>query len=132
MAQFKVGDRVRIVAISRSATPEFRAIIGREGTIVGRYDGGKKFHPWIVRYDGPDSGIANEFGCNQAAFRSRDLAPLTPPAEDAWASEQVRKVTKPQHVEPVAHERPCVVETDALDMERALDRAMRGIGLNGH
>ena len=117
MAQFKVGDRVRYVnTILNPMVPT-----GTEGVVVG-------IDPWVrdpVRVDFAGSD-------RTWSVYVHSIAPLTPPAEDAWASEQVRKVTKPQHVEPVAPERPCVVETDALDMERALDRAMREIGLNGH
>lgn len=99
MATFKVNQRVKIVGAA-SRDEEFnRGVIGREGVIVGRST--KPYHfPWVVEYDGAPIGM-NDFGVGRAAFRSQDLVPLTDPHADAWATDAVRKVTKPLHVEPV-------------------------------
>jgi hypothetical protein len=101
MANFKVGDRVRVVA-DNCSNPRY---VGREGTVVDTdsvhrgHSSGERM-PYQVALDGYP---------NDTFFAARHIAPLTPPAEDAWAADAVRKVTKPQHVEPVAPERVGVV-----------------------
>ena len=104
MAQFKVGDRVRIVRVMKGDGPNCR---NREATVwktdIANCDALGRYFGCFLDIDGigrtcPTSGL-------EWAAPSDWLAPLTPPAEDAWASEQVRKVCKPQHVEPVAPER---------------------------
>lgn len=94
MAKFRVGQRVRLIA----ADPGSSAVedIGREGTIVAI--------PSILRIDGCDVAFDgadySRFAFEFTSCPYQHIAPLTPPAEDAWASEAVRKVTK-VHVEPV-------------------------------
>jgi hypothetical protein len=92
MAAFKVGDRVRVVSCDANAHGE--SAIGHAGTIDGRGD--HFMYEWTLKIDDLPS---------LWFFDSRHLAPLTPPAEDAWAADAVRKVTKPQHVEPEVAER---------------------------
>ena len=91
MAQFKVGDRVRKARTGRR-NPEVP--VGTTGTIIGCGD----VRDWLMNWD----SLGTENNGNRFGIDSHLIEPLTPPAEDAWASEQVRKVCKPQHVEPVA------------------------------
>lgn len=86
MATFKVGQRVRIVAYKKEDIREVP--LGAEGIIaLAMVDG-----MWGVDF----IGYLGSRIC--ASFQ---LAPLTDPGADAWATDAVRKVTKPLHVEPV-------------------------------
>ena len=97
MATFKVGDRVRIITTGHYA----RA--GDEGIVVlplGLHAGRGQHQ--VPRYGVDVVGRPCPIGPGtHALFLSSSLAPLTPPAEDAWAADAVRKVTRPVHVEPV-------------------------------
>jgi hypothetical protein len=102
MATFKAGQRVRINC------PESNCH-GKEATIVRVCPGPQMLGSAAGRrrkvglhYDVCVDGVGTHsrtYGW-QLAFEPHDLEPLTPPAEDAWAADAVRKVTKPQHVEP--------------------------------
>jgi hypothetical protein len=87
MATFKVGDRVRIKD-SPGIDPKYRGV----ETIIT----GPSFTHWYVK--GPCWPVA----CYAFGAAEEVLIPLTPPASDAWATEAVRRVTKPLHTEPVA------------------------------
>ena len=91
MATFKVGDRVkraREIVGHAFCAAETPLPIGATGTVTEVGD-------WI--WVNPDGNESRNWGC-----APESLEPLTPPAADAWAADAVRKVTKPQHVEPVA------------------------------
>ena len=88
MAMFKVGDRVLVVA-GDHAFPCVSFLVGRTGVVAPPVLG--QMFPVRVLLD-------NTLECT---FVASELAPLTPPAEDAWAADAVRKVTKPLHTEPV-------------------------------
>ncbi len=94
MAQFKVGDRVRIVAIDPRAEPDVLALLGQETVIVGAGE----HYEWRI---GPQRPHCPAMLLGFYEFDSIHLAPLTPPAADTWAADKVKQVTKPQHVEPV-------------------------------
>ena len=84
MASFKVGDRVKRVQVVSPEVP-----IGSVGTVTGAagFRGRAGYH---VAWDGrPELWM-------DAIWYAYTLAPLTPPAEDAWAADAVRKVTKPR------------------------------------
>jgi hypothetical protein len=107
MANFKAGDRVRVVAVDAHA---LSYAIGCEGVVIGPDLTG------VYQYD-------VELGCegfNPWGFNDRHLAPLTPPAEDAWAADAVRKVTKPQHVEPVREDFQTFTARVVREMRRKL------------
>ena len=88
MAKFKVGDRVRVID-GRGAE---RAVVGQCGEVT-RIGVTTLLE---VRMDcGPSPCDADWL------WWPHELAPLTPPAEDTWAADKVKQVTKPQHVEPV-------------------------------
>lgn len=93
---YKVGDRVRVVAININTTDAHlvRPAIGLTGTVTAEWE--RKTTPYIVLLD---SGPLNSGGEPSWFFAASELAPLTPP--DAWAADAVRKVTR-VHVEPVA------------------------------
>ena len=92
MATLKVGQRVRFVR------PEcWYHLQGNEGVVCGYTPGG------LLMVDLEGAPV------HPGRFYEYQFAPLTPPAEDAWATEAVRKVTKPQHVEPVAPKAPARV-----------------------
>lgn len=105
---FKVGDRVRIKDDPLVLPREFR---GRETTITG---------PSFWHFD---SGTCWPVACWAEGAAERVLEPLTPPAEDAWAAEQVRKVTKlhPLPV-PVGDEQPTLREV--MDHYRAMQQPL--------
>ena len=96
MANFKVNQRVRIVGLV-VATPEnyeVADLVGREGVITGpeTLDWRRaKGLVWKVAVDGVS---------RTRIFAESELAPLTPPAEDTWAADKVRDVTKPTYIEP--------------------------------
>jgi hypothetical protein len=87
MAQFKVGQRVRKVALSRHCGPGGNFVpVGAEGEIVAQgWEWDQRPETYTVNYDNYGS---------TGAFAYM-LAPLTPPAEDAWAADKVKRVTKP-------------------------------------
>lgn len=93
MANFKVGQRVKKVAMHPGVND---VPLGSVGTIAGtsRAPGDMR---WLVDYDCmPKLHLAA--GYNAADYM---LAPLTDDP-GAWAADAVRKVTKPQHIEPAA------------------------------
>ena len=103
MANFKVGDRVRILVGAR---------IWREGTITEALTnhsltdtllGYERIIYPPIFYRVTVDGIGDRTASGRRiAYEPQHLAPLTPPAEDTWAADAVKRVTKPQHVEPVA------------------------------
>lgn len=93
MANFKVGQRVRRIAVVARAVP-----VGVEGTVVrGNY----------VNHLGEFCDVRWDNGAPPTGYYTYTLAPLTPPKEEAdtWAADKVKQVTKPQHMEPVVAER---------------------------
>lgn len=88
MAKFTVGDRVRVVKHYEGHIPFAPRLMGREGTVEA------------VQADLPYPYKVS-FGLEAVDFAAGELAPLVPPAEDAWASEKVKQVTKVQPVAPV-------------------------------
>lgn len=100
MANFKVGQRVRIIGYTHDA-----AAVGREATILSPLE----FVPrprgeppyWGHRIDIDGYGRYSLTRGHLLCARPEHLAPLEP-EDSAWAADAVRKVTKPQHVEPVA------------------------------
>ncbi len=104
MANFKVGDRVRVVY----AIYEGSKCVGHEATITALWGANPLyFDCYGCTVEGqpapPQAHLGMWWGA-ECCF-----APLTPPAADTWAADAVRKVTKPQHVEPVA---PCAVSCE--------------------
>lgn len=117
MEKFKIGQRVRITGpatfhgcaatiydILRPTTFMDR-ILGLQGvrwarSCVEKYGVHPREIAYLVDVDG-HGRHADFFGSN-IGFPSYWLRPLDEPKADAWAEEAVRKVTKPQHVEPVA------------------------------
>lgn len=97
MANFKVGQRVRYTGIG-VWIPR-----GAEGTVlIGRgYEPNANGVRNTTRYGVAIDGHRHLSADGLWAIQQRYLAPLTPPAEDTWAADKVRQVTKPQHVEPV-------------------------------
>ena len=87
MAKFKVGDRVRVVDVDPSCWID-KKLVGDTGTI--RTSGTER--DWIVDLDNNRPIFVGGW----MEFDSCHLAPLTPPAIDQWAAEQVKRVTKPQ------------------------------------
>ena len=84
MAQFKVGDRVKRIRDPRVDANLNRAIpLGAQGVVTE------------IDCDGDCDVRWDSDGYIRVAFRWT-LAPLTPPAEDAWAADKVRQVTKLQ------------------------------------
>jgi hypothetical protein len=98
MANFKVGDRVRIV------TDIFPEHTNSEGIVFAIPPESGHKNDCSVLIDGYDARTSG-FHYATVCFRFSEIAPLTPPAEDAWAADKVKQVTKPQHVEPVAPEK---------------------------
>ena len=93
MASFKVGDRVRRVRTGPNERGLMSIPFGAEGTVTSG-----TYHPSYSPQ--PVVGVAFDGGRYSGIVFASTLAPLTPPAEDAWAADAVRKVTKPVHVEP--------------------------------
>lgn len=97
MAKFKVGDRVRIV--SASAFPD---LVGKQATVAGQFqklkdpNNGEIFFAYPIEVDGMPY-LDQKYGAPFSA-KEYQLAPATPPAIDEWATEQVKRVTKPQPV----------------------------------
>ena len=91
MANFKVGQRVK--RIEDCPIGYWRGFVGCTGIVVGFTANGID-----VQYDNGPLHLS----CAPYKF-----APLTDP--DAWAADAVRKVTRPQHMEPEA---PKVRETE--------------------
>ena len=87
---FKVGDRVRVVSADGVALP----CLGREATVIAV---NCDIWPYRIMVDGVPSKAAN----GAWSADPHELAPLTPPAEDTWVADAVRKVTKPLHTGPV-------------------------------
>jgi hypothetical protein len=98
MATFKVGQRARII------DGIWGYWIGREVEIIGPL-GTYPLFPDEYAISRPEPWHAEDEGVKTFSAPARHLAPLTPPAADAWAADAVRKVTKPQHVEPEVAER---------------------------
>ena len=97
MANFKVGDRVRVIA-DRSLNGEGRETVGKAGVIVRHAVEWPK-GGWIVHVPGALGRATRYCAIDEWHCLDFELAPLTPP--DAWAADAVRKVTR-VHVEPVA------------------------------
>lgn len=95
MANFKPGDRVKVVA---QLTPSPNKYIGCVGTFQTANVSCNRPGDCEVILDAPNPD-PNFCGVN--LFLPEELAPLTPPMEDTWATEAVRKVVKPLHVEPI-------------------------------
>jgi hypothetical protein len=109
MAKFKAGDRVKKVAPPPDGINDVP--MGATGVVIGP----GVFSGDYYLVDFSPVGLDN---ANMAAYQ---LAPLTDPKADAFI-EQVKK-WKP---EPETS-RPCV-DADALDSERAIERALRELG----
>jgi len=100
MAKFKVGDRVRVIDMPSFITmPQRMGAIGREATIVSI----PSDYPRADCDIEVDNFPARELGYADLpwAVQFWQIAPLTPPAADAWATEQVKKWTKPEPSVPV-------------------------------
>ena len=98
MAKFKVGDRVRVIR----ATHDQRTV-GKEATVtselkfvVNSID--EPYWGHCICIDG--YGSTSLIHHRNLVSKPSDLAPLTPPSADAWATEQVKKWTKPEPVAP--------------------------------
>jgi hypothetical protein len=108
MANFKVGDRVRIVDGVR---PE---MIGAEGVLVAAGGWSGKRGWWLV--DVPSHPTASNSNVAPPTYwdcHRSILAPLTPPAEDAWAADKVKELTRPKPMD-VEREPVRVPEGDKL------------------
>jgi hypothetical protein len=91
MANFKVGDRVRVkwaAGIGADCT-------GCSATILHIPVPTGEPGDCTVLVDG-HSATTRGFPVEWIRALFCQLEPLTPPAEDAWAADAVRKVTKPQ------------------------------------
>jgi hypothetical protein len=91
MANFKIGQRVRIVAAENGSWAQQHGYVGREATVM-------QIPGWLG-----DCRIECDGNSLEALFIH--LSPITPPIEEAWAREAVRKVTKPQPVAPMVPEK---------------------------
>lgn len=96
MATFHINQRVKATRDSLKCRGS-QVSAGTEGTVMdtnaSTWFGGGPFY--AVRFDGVRG--RDEDDC--WLCRSDHLAPLTPPAVDAWALEAVKRVTKPQPVD---------------------------------
>lgn len=92
MATFKVGDRVRITTDADGIREE---VAGKEAVIIGRATNPQDGDWAIAIFDAPPPPNPGPW-----VAWSRHLRPATPPAVSTWAADAVRKVTKPQHLEP--------------------------------
>ena len=101
MAKFKVGDRVRVIGAEKNSYALARAI-GHEGIIVSADPPhSDPDYIWVVDVPSlPHWSPFKDLPDTQYFARSCDIAPLTPPAADAWATEQVKKWTKPEPAAP--------------------------------
>jgi hypothetical protein len=103
MAQYTKGQRVKRVQNPSASVVE----AGRLGTVVDD-DGGEYVG---VAWDGFKRGAWSHDGWG-GWFRF-SIAPLTPPAEDAWAADQVKKWTKPDPTVPLT--KPIRTYSDLVD-----------------
>lgn len=100
MATFKVGQRVKVVAVNPMfMQPDYPPLVGREGVIVS-CEGGVVWD-YIVHLPGAihkPSDLPNDHW----GFHTSNLAPLTDgeSTDTAWAHEKVREVLKPTYTEP--------------------------------
>lgn len=121
MATFKVGQRVRRVVTGPSKDLE-PVVLGATGTIKKNEGDEPRY---LVRWDEPQPLVVSlgEGGRLSYAY-GYSLAPLTSPAEDAWAADQVRKVTNPQrYMEPsITDAAEAARERIARDLERGLEK----------
>lgn len=92
---FKVGDKVRVVDLLAVEYPHRFYLAGMTGTVAG-FEPHRRYLQIAVALDGHPS----HYDDGHCRFAAVHLAPLTPPAVDTWAEDAVRKVTKPQHLEP--------------------------------
>jgi hypothetical protein len=125
MATFRVGDRVRITKAGRyepvtrpagsvgtitelnaSTAPELESAYGAHHRVM--VDGIRSRHP-----QGFEVPVCY-------------LAPLTPPAEDAWAADKVKELTRPKPMD-VEREPVRVPEGDKLPTLREVLRYYRGL-----
>jgi len=95
MAKFKVGDRVRVIAVEFGEGADW--LIGKEGVIAAKRPDHCEGFMWAVSIANQRCDTRRD-GC--FIFEDYHLSPLTPPAADEWATEQVKKVTKPEPVAP--------------------------------
>ena len=92
MATFKAGDTARV---------NWKFDAGRIVRLIERDVDWTARAFWRVEPIDGKGELAAVPGCTRNGFVESVLEPLTPPAEDAWAADAVRKVTRPVHVEPV-------------------------------
>ena len=126
---FKVGQRVKWVTDFNGGVRGINApAIGSEGYIVSTAQerNPRSKWEWIVSFPGSGVTAGSELPAELFFCDSCNIAPLTPPAVDTWATEAVRKVTKPQHTEP---ER-VIDEEEVKERLREFDRTLRGIGVS--
>lgn len=95
MANFRVGQRVKVVALDESPSPADLAALGKEGVIAAL---GPVFTGLFARHTREYHVLIP--GEGNFGFDAWHLAPLTPPASDAWAAEKVKQLTH-FHTEPV-------------------------------
>jgi hypothetical protein len=102
MAKFKVGDRVRHVIAGEVP-------LGSEGTVVG-----SGMQSMGFRYNVEFDRVPCPYPPGIYWYSAPEwLAPLTPPAEDAWAADQVKKWTKPDPTVPLT--KPIRTYSDLVD-----------------
>lgn len=102
MANFKVGDRVRIVAVDSDKYPASAAFLGVEGTI--KADGTHPIFRWEVHLDKPVCGPSGRPE-HRGGLNSCHLAPLTDPKAEQFVGGLKRLAREPQPVTSVhSHE----------------------------
>ena len=103
MAKFKVGDRVRVIYAKHD-----KSTIGKEATVTSELklvhtleDGSYWGHNICIDNYGSRNLVTKRVIVTDPSW----IAPLTPPAVDTWATEQVKKWTKPEPVMPDLREK---------------------------
>jgi len=98
MAKFKVGDRVKVVRVSCASVHCYlgqEGIITRPGWILDWcVDFGRPINPAVL------AGVPSGCSVVEGTFDENQLVPGITPSVNAWATEAVRKVTKPEPVQP--------------------------------
>lgn len=97
MATFKVGQRVRIVALHPYTGPRAVAV-GMTGTVIAHNPDYPVAGGWITEWAVDVDEVSSQMGGFH--FRACDLAPLTDPKADAFL-ESIRKL-QPLHEEIAA------------------------------
>ena len=108
MAKFTVGQRVRFVGIHNSR----EELIGLTATVHSFDLSGLVCSPEHNIAIVFDDRRPTPLGKVVWASQENALEPLTPPAIDEWAKEQVKKWTKPEPALPLVEKSPARLVSD--------------------